>query len=133
MRSGETICWAGRSLSYFGLAQHDLPDKFVIEARLEVAEGAKAPYLLLPAENLSPAAKPMEVASCHSLRLERGFLRHSSRRQEWRPNPSHLDRKSAHGRWLWSAGWICLAGGITFSLWPPQRRKHPQITHILRR
>ena len=93
-------------------------------------KGAKAPYLLLPAENL--------------YRRQNQWKSQVAIHSDWSGDFYAILRGGKNGdqihltlienplmRWLWSAGWIGLAGALVV-LWPPQhRRKHPQITQIL--
>jgi len=120
LAEGETMAWAGRSLSFAGLVQTDLPDKIVVEARLEVSGDAGAGYTLLPAQ--------------HFHRLQSEWTTEVAIHSTWKDDFYAIlhdagDRRKAHltlivnpmMRWLWLSGFVAVAGTVGV-LWPTRSR-----------
>ena len=102
-----------------GLNQCNLPDKVVVEARLEVSEGGP-PYPLLPAENLYRLQNrwSSQVAIHSAWSGDFYTILHGGKDRD-KVNLTLIENPLM--RWLWSAGWISVAGGLA-ALWPLKRR-----------
>ncbi len=120
MAPGETIRWAGRSVRYLGLNQRRLPDKVVVEARLEVSDGGVPPYLLLPADSLYRLQNQWSSqVAVHSAWSGDFYTILHGGNDGGKVNLTLIDNPLM--RWLWSAGWISVAGALA-ALWPLKRR-----------
>ena len=110
MAPGETVQWAGRSVRYLGLDECNLPDKIVVEARLEVSEGGVPTYPLLPAETLYRLQNQWssQVAIHSAWSGDFYTILHGGNASD-KVNLTLIDNPLM--RWLWSAGWISVAGG----------------------
>ena len=57
MDEGDTLSWAGRQIHYVRLEQHNLPDKLVAEAVLQISRDGSTPVELRPAASSAFAAE----------------------------------------------------------------------------
>ncbi len=121
LRQGETIHWAGRSIRFAGFNERELPDKLVMEAKLEVTLPGRRPTTVLPAQHMYRLDQQWttEVA-IHSTwggdlyTILRGGEEDGSVRLTLIENPLM--------RWIWLGGWVMCAG-VLFGLWPTRSRK----------
>jgi cytochrome c-type biogenesis protein CcmF len=119
MTRGETVAWTGRSILYVDLIEHELPDKLVVHAQLEISQEGTKPYVLLPAQVLyrSQNTWGTEVA-IHSTWSEDFYtILHAG---EGRETVNLTLIASPMVRWMWLAGWIGAAGAV-IGLWPNRR------------
>lgn len=54
MKRGQDVRWAGRTIRFQQLIQRKLPDKYVVEAELQVARDGEVPVRLAPAQHFHP-------------------------------------------------------------------------------
>ncbi len=124
MKPGEVVAWAGRSIRFQRLIERELPDKFIVEAELEIARDSEKPFRLLPAQHLH--------------RLQDQWTTEVAIRSTWGGdfytilhNGQGADEvrltlvENPLMRWMWFGGWVIVAGaGIR--LWPSRRRVNPR-------
>ena len=99
----------GTVRAIFGLDECNLPDKIVVEARLEVSEGGVPTYPLLPAETLYRLQNQWssQVAIHSAWSGDFYTILHGGNASD-KVNLTLIDNPLM--RWLWSAGWISVAG-----------------------
>jgi cytochrome c-type biogenesis protein CcmF len=126
MAVGDAIECLGRQVRCLGLVQRDLPEKSVVEARLEISENGAPQYELLPGRHLHRPQNEStsEVAihsawSCDFYAILEAGKEHEAVRLTFVENPMM--------RWLWLGGWIA-ATGVVIGLWPKRRTAHHQPT-----
>jgi cytochrome c-type biogenesis protein CcmF len=120
MRPGDVADWAGRSIRYQRLIERELPDKFVVEAELEISCAGETPFRLFPAQHLHRLQDQWttEVA-IHSTWVSDFYtiLHHGEGgdavRLTFVENPLM--------RWMWLGGCV-IAAGTAIRLWPSRRR-----------
>ncbi len=120
LQQGQTVKWAGRSISLVELVERQLPDKLVAEAVLEISQKGEDPYYLSPAQ--------------HFHRLQNEWTTEVAIRSGWSEDLYvilHGSAEEGHAsltlvenpmmRWLWLGGGTMLLGAL-ISLWPDRRR-----------
>ncbi len=129
MSHGQSIEWAGRTIRYAELLQHDLKQKIVVEARLEVTEADGTRYALLPAQHLFRPQNQWETKVAIRSTFARDFyvILHGGSEA----NKIHLTMID-HPliRWLWLGGWICLVG-VVIAAWPERQPREKSTTSKL--
>jgi cytochrome c-type biogenesis protein CcmF len=130
MRQGDVVRWAGYSIRCLGVQEHDLPDRSILDARLEVSEGTAAPYQVAPARSWH---RPLDLwttrVAIHS-RWDGDF--YAILRGEVEPGKADLTfQQNPMMRWLWASGWIA-AAGAAIGLWPriPAGSGDPRRTRV---
>jgi cytochrome c-type biogenesis protein CcmF len=121
MRQGDVVHWAGYSIRCLGIQEHDLPDRSVLAADLQVSEGEAMPYPLAPTRAWHRAANLWTTGVAILSRWD-GDL-YAILRGEVEPGRVDLTfQQNPMMRWLWGSGWVAAAcAGI--GLWPPRRRR----------
>jgi cytochrome c-type biogenesis protein CcmF len=120
MRQGDVVRWAGYSIRCLGVQERDLPDRSILDARLEVSEGKATPYQVAPARTWH---RPLDLwttrVAIHS-RWDGDF--YAILRGEVEPGKADVTfQQNPMMRWLWASGWIA-AAGAGIGLWPRVRR-----------
>ncbi|GAG25993.1 unnamed protein product, partial [marine sediment metagenome] len=120
MQPGETIRWAGRSIRFVELAQQELPDKLVGQARLEVSRRGGTPDVLLPAQHLHFLQNEWttEVA-IHSTWGGDLYTILQGGEEDGSVYLTFVEKPLM--RWIWLGGWL-MGGGAVWGLWPARRR-----------
>jgi cytochrome c-type biogenesis protein CcmF len=120
MKPGEVVQWAGRSIRFQQLIERELPDKFIVEAELEIARDGKTPYRLLPAQHLHRLQDQWttEVAIRSTWAGDFYTILHNG---EGRDAVRLTLVENPLMRWMWFGGLVIVAGaGVR--LWPLRRR-----------
>ncbi len=120
MDEGETIEWANHRIRYAGLIQRDLPDKHVVEAKLEIAPDGAASYTLLPAQHFHPLKNEWttEVAIHSTWGGDFYTILHEGEGGN-RVRLTLIENPAM--RWIWFSGWVG-GTGVLIGLWPHRRR-----------
>ncbi len=125
MTRGETIEWSGHSIRLADLAQRRLPEKTVVEARLEIARDGQAPVVLLPAQHfhLPVGQWTTEVAIHSTWGGDYYAIVHGG---TGRDQASVTLMFNPLMRWIWLSGAAVLVGA-GLALWParPSRAAPP--------
>ena len=108
---GETIEWAGRSISFAGLRQSDLPDKFVAEAELEVTRAGADAVMLRPAQHLHRLQNEWttEVAIHSDWSGDFYTILHNGEADDG-VRLTLVDTPLM--RWMWLGGWVMGIGAV---------------------
>jgi cytochrome c-type biogenesis protein CcmF len=128
LQQGQTVEWAGRSISLVEVVDRELPDKLIAEAVLEISDNGNEPYTLSPAQHLH--------------RLQNEWTTEVAIRSDWGGDfYVILHGSSAEGqvsltlvenpmmRWLWLGG-VTMTLGAAVSLWPKLRRIKQQCSRL---
>jgi cytochrome c-type biogenesis protein CcmF len=131
MTRGENIEWAGRTIRYAELLQHDLKQKVVVEAHLEITEANGTRYALLPAQHLFRPQNQWGTKVAIRSTFARDFyvILHGGSEA----NKIHLtliDHPLI--RWLWLGGWIGLVG-VVIAGWPERQPRESRKSSESRR
>ena len=126
MKRGDVVSWAGRQVHLVSLEQHELPDKMVAEAVLEVSDGHRTTATVRPARHFHLLQKEWttEVA-IHSTwsgdfyTILNGGLGGGQAALTLVENPMM--------RWLWLGGIIAILGSA-IAIWPDRRAEQPDLT-----
>jgi len=113
---GDTAEWAGYSIRYTRLIQRKLPDRFVVEAQLDVSRHGASAFTLLPAQHLHLLQNQWatEVAIHSTWMGDFYAILHSGKGRE---RISLTLCENPMMRWLWLAGWVAGLGAL-IRLWP---------------
>jgi cytochrome c-type biogenesis protein CcmF len=120
MRPGQSLDWGGRQVKFIELAESRLPDKLVVEARLELCdESGRRDATLAPAQHFYVRQQEWtnEVDYEATWRGDFYAILHGAEpddavRLTFVTNPMM--------RWIWLGGWI-MAGGTIAAIWPDRR------------
>ena len=121
MDEGDTLSWAGRQIHYLRLEQHNLPDKLVAEAVLQIARDGSTPVELRPARHLHL--------------LQNDWTTEVAIESTWRGDfYTVLNAGLGDGRvvmtfvdnpmicWIWGGGIVTTTAAIV-AMWPVSRRR----------
>lgn len=124
MDEGQCVEWAGRRIRFVGLTQHELPDKLVAQARLEISHRGKPSRTLLPAQHLHfPRDEWTTEVAIHSTWGGDLYTILRGGREDGRVNLTLVTTPLM--RWIWLGG--CVMGlGALVALWPAARRASPR-------
>jgi cytochrome c-type biogenesis protein CcmF len=124
MRKGETVAWAGRSIQYVDLHQHEAADKIVVEARLAVSQDGSPPCTLLPAQHFYRLQNEWAArVAVHSTWSGDFYtVLHGGQAQE---GISLTFIENPLMRWLWLSGWIVSVGAL-LGLCPVRQNSSPR-------
>ncbi len=119
MTRGQSVEWAGRTIRYAELLQHDLKQKVVVEARLEITEANGTRYALLPAQHLFRPQNQWEtkVAIRSTFAGDFYVILHGGSEAK-KIHLTLIDHPLI--RWLWLGGWIGLVG-VVIAAWPERQ------------
>ena len=119
MQPGEVVSWAGRSIRFQRLIERELPDKFVVEAELEISSDAQQPFRLLPAQHLHRLQDEWttEVAIHSTWGGDFYTILHNGEGRE-AVRLTLVDNPLM--RCMWLGGWV-IAAGTAIRLWPRRR------------
>ncbi|MHC4401489.1 MAG: heme lyase CcmF/NrfE family subunit [Planctomycetota bacterium] len=119
INEGQTVEWAGRCIRFVGLVQRTLPDKTVVEARLDVSSRGSDSHTLLPAQHfhLSQRQWTTEVSVRSSWS---GDLYVILRGAEENGGVNLLLIENPTMRWIWLGAWV-MGTGAALGLWPAGR------------
>ena len=120
LQAGETIHWAGRDVRLARINQHELPDKLVAEAELEISRGGQVEGTVRPAQHYYRVQRQWaSVVAIHST-WDGDFyaILHAGEgpgkvRATFVANPLM--------RFMWLGGSIMGLGAV-IRLWPTRRR-----------
>jgi cytochrome c-type biogenesis protein CcmF len=120
MKQGEVVTWAGRSIRFQRLIERELPDKFIVEAELEISRDGEKPLRLLPARHLHRLQDQWttEVAICSTWGGDFYTILHNG---EGRDEVRLTLVENPLMRWMWFGGWV-IAASAGIRLWPSRRR-----------
>jgi cytochrome c-type biogenesis protein CcmF len=120
MKQGEVVEWAGRSIRFQRLIQRQLPDKFIVEAELEISRDGAKPFRLLPAQHLHRLQDQWttEVAIRSTWGGDFYTILHNG---EGRDAVRLTLVENPLMRWMWFGGWV-IAASAGIRLWPSRRR-----------
>jgi cytochrome c-type biogenesis protein CcmF len=120
MQPGDEIQWAGRSIRFHGLIERDQPDRFIVEADLEINSDQQSAYRLRPAQHLH--------------RLQDQWTTEVAIHSTWSADFYTILHHGEEGgavritlienpliRCMWFGGWV-IAFATTIRLWPSRRR-----------
>jgi cytochrome c-type biogenesis protein CcmF len=120
MKQGEVAQWAGNSIRFQRLIERELPDKFIVEAELEISHDGQKPFRLLPAQHLHRLQNQWttEVAIRSTWQGDLYIILHNGEghdaiRLTLVENPLM--------RWMWFGGLVIIIGAIV-RLWPSRRK-----------
>lgn len=124
LRRGQSVEWAGRTIRFVELVQQNLPDKIVVQAKLEITTPSHPAYALLPAQHFDLRSKQWRAeAAIHSdWSSDFYVILHSGDAQ------SQIDLSLIENplmRWIWFGGGLS-ACGLALCLWPSPRRAAQQ-------
>ena len=121
LQEGETITWAGRSISHVGLEHRRTADKHIVEAQLEITPQDGASYTLQPARHLHHPQDQWttEVAIHNTWRGDFYTILHYGE-DSGAARLTLIDNPLA--RLLWLSGWIATVG-VVMRLWPARGRR----------
>jgi cytochrome c-type biogenesis protein CcmF len=120
MKKGEVVEWAGRSIRFQRLIERELPDKFVVEAELEISRDGENTFRLLPAQHLHRLQDQWttEVAIRSTWGGDFYTILHNG---EGRDVVRLTLVENPLMRWMWFGGWV-IAAGTGIRLCPTRRR-----------
>jgi len=129
---GDEVVWAGRSIRFHQLIERELPDKFIVEAELEIARGEEKPFRLLPAQHLHRLQDQWttEVAIRSTWSEDFYTILHNG---EGRDAVRLTFVENPLMRWMWLGGWVIAVGAFVRLLPSPgqERKKHPPpVSHL---
>jgi cytochrome c-type biogenesis protein CcmF len=121
MYKGESLAWAGRRVQLIEFVQRELPDKLVVEARLDVQDKVGRRVLLAPAQHFHFRQKAWttEIGNDTSWHGDFYTILHSGDEAEGVRLTFVLNPMM---RWIWLGGWT-MAGGSGVALWPKRRAR----------
>lgn len=120
MKPGDVVQWAGRSIRFQRLIERELPDKFIVEAELDISRDGKKSFRLLPAQHLHRLQDQWttEVAIRSTWGSDFYTILHNG---EGRDSVRLTLVENPLMRWMWFGGWVIAAGALV-RLCPSRRR-----------
>ncbi len=132
MKPGELVQWGGRSICFQRLIERELPDKFIVEAELEISRDGQKPFRLLPAQHLHRLQNQWttEVAIRSTWQGDLYTILHNG---EGRDAIRLTLVENPLMRWMWFGGLVIVVGSV-IRLWPSRRKadrhRQPPATHV---
>ena len=121
MKPGESLDWEGRRIRYQRLIQTELADKVIAQAELEVSEGGRPSYRLLPARHFHLLQENWTTeVDIHSSWQGDFYTVLNGGEEDTAVSLTFVTMPLM--RWLWLGG--CLSGlGVVITLCPTAQRK----------
>jgi cytochrome c-type biogenesis protein CcmF len=122
---GDEIEWEGRKIRYVRLEQHELADKLVAEAVLEISRGDSTPVELRPARHLYLLQNEWttEVAIHSTWRGDFYTVLHAGL-GDGRVALTLVNNPMM--RWIWMGGLVTTLSAVV-AIWPSRRRRKTAI------
>ncbi len=120
MKPGEVVHWAGRAICFQQLIERELPDKFIVEADLQISPDGQRPFRLRPAQHWHRLQDQWttEVAIRSTWGSDLYTILHN---REGRDAVRLTLVENPLMRWMWLGGGV-IAAGASIRLWPARRR-----------